>query len=215
MKDLVTRLRVNPSGLIPRDRLRQMGPLAAPLSVGLSCGEVRLSIGTSPLPQSSVSSTFAASMEVAALHCRSFRVCASMWPRGLRLTTVGRAFRLLYTDGTSLTEETAAEAARAGIQLEYVWDAADLAVQAVPAGSTEDEPTACSWDDFVAAVGLWPRPPPLKLGACFDIRMGEGPACVRLSEVSLQEMSRVVACLADAYSGNRRCIEGQGAASLL
>lgn len=106
----------------------------------------------------------------------------------MRLSIVGRAVRLLYTDSTSLTEEVAAEAGRFGAQLELVESthrpavpscsgAPDLpsASEAVddftaPSSSTDIASTACSWDDLVAAVGLWPRPPPARPGLCLDVR---------------------------------------------
>lgn len=71
-RDMVERLRVNPIRVL--EGICRLPPMAAPLSVGLSCGEIKLSIGNSSSPESFSSTAQAASREMAAVSCRSFRV---------------------------------------------------------------------------------------------------------------------------------------------
>lgn len=71
-RDMVEILRVNPISVL--EGIYPLPPMAAPLSVGLSCAEIKISVGISASPESFLSTAPAASREVAALSCRSFRV---------------------------------------------------------------------------------------------------------------------------------------------
>ncbi|CAL8468704.1 g8244 [Coccomyxa elongata] len=204
---ILPRLYINPMGAGLPEAPRKLPLLLAPLKVTLCAGHVRFGVCLDESPATHAAASMLQDSNVL-VDIRDLKVGIHWWLHAKAVQLRG-SIEVSYLADSTLTDERLLEPICMGALVEVCNEPRLLSSTLI--GSDVPEPGSAAFD----ASPLDARAPPQHAGTYIRIRMTDGPVCLRLTELSMQQLRRMTMCAAQsllklqAHSQHRTLAEQQ------